>query len=90
MVATPREEWPSEVEAPEFHAELKQYWEEPWGDRRQELVLIGKAMDQEALSALLNECLLSDAEMAEGGEAWKTYKDPFPAWAEDTDTEVAY
>jgi len=58
-----------------------------WGDRRQELVLIGEQLDAPALEALLDACLLTDAEMAAGPDAWAAYPDPFPAWEEDFDDD---
>ena len=59
---------------------LAQRWEEPHGDRRQELVFIGIAMDEKKLRSLLESVLLSDDEMAEGPERWKDYEDPLPSW----------
>ena len=52
----------------------------PYGDRRQEIVIIGIGMDQAAISAQLDACLLTDAEMAQGAQAWQHWPDPFPAW----------
>ncbi|CAG9175847.1 zinc metallochaperone GTPase ZigA [Cupriavidus respiraculi] len=57
----------------------------PYGDRRQELVLIGQGMDRAALEAALDACLLDDAEMAAGPQAWASYDDPFPSWEDDLD-----
>ena len=54
--------------------------QEPWGDRRQELVLIGSRMNKDALTAMFNECLLTDSELAAGPAIWASYEDPFPAW----------
>ncbi|PLB48552.1 CobW domain protein [Aspergillus steynii IBT 23096] len=34
-----------------------------WGDRRQEIVFIGEGIDTEAITELLNDCLLDDADM---------------------------
>ncbi|MBY0239846.1 MAG: zinc metallochaperone GTPase ZigA [Burkholderiaceae bacterium] len=53
---------------------------EPYGDRRQELVLIGIGMDRQAISARLDHCLLDDAEMALGAAGWAALADPFPDW----------
>ncbi len=55
-------------------------WQEPFGDRRQELVFIGAKMNHEKLIAALDRCLLSDQEIAQGEERWLEYDDPFPAW----------
>ncbi|KAK7948774.1 CobW/HypB/UreG- nucleotide-binding domain-containing protein [Apiospora aurea] len=68
-----------------------------WGDRRQEIVFIGEDLDVEGLHALLDECLLDDAEFAtweaimkmaplsdEGKTAalQKVFSDGFADWAE--------
>jgi G3E family GTPase len=55
---------------------LKDDWDDVWGDRGSELVFIGREFDQEALIERLEECVLSDAEMAED---WNAYPDPFTA-----------
>ncbi|WER46177.1 GTP-binding protein [Cupriavidus sp. WKF15] len=57
----------------------------PYGDRRQELALVGLDLDRAALEACLDACLLTDAEMAAGADAWATYADPFPAWEDAFD-----
>jgi len=59
----------------------------PFGDRRQELVLIGQDLDRPALEALLDACLLTDAEMAAGPAAWASYPDPFPSWEDGLDDD---
>lgn len=52
----------------------------PFGDRRQELVFIGDAMDEAEIRARLNRALLTAEELAEGPEAWAGYPDPLPSW----------
>jgi G3E family GTPase len=52
-----------------------------WGDRRQELVLIGIDMDEAALRARFDACLLDDDELAGGMQAWRRFADPFPVWS---------
>jgi G3E family GTPase len=42
---------------------IKADFEGAWGDRRQELVLIGEELDVEGLTQMLDGCLLSRAEM---------------------------
>lgn len=63
----------------EFDA-MRRLWDPVWGDRRQELALIGLSLDEVALRAMLEACLLTDAEMAAGPAAWPRLPDPFPRW----------
>jgi G3E family GTPase len=62
---------------PETQAYLDRVWQPGYGDRRQEIVFIGIAMEREALHNALNAALLTDAEMAAGPESWSTLHDPF-------------
>jgi len=56
-------------------------WQEPYGDRRQQMVFIGQNLPKEELLKSLRACLLNDREMAFGPEEWKRrLHDPFPAW----------
>lgn len=55
-------------------------WEEPWGDRRQQLAFIGSGMDRERIVAELDACLLDDAEMEAGPHGWGRLADPLPDW----------
>jgi G3E family GTPase len=55
-------------------------WIEPYGDRRQEIVIIGTEMDQTALTEAFDKCLLTDREMAMGSKGWESMLDPFPRW----------
>ena len=76
--ALPREEWPQE---PEALRRMQETWREPYGDRRQELILIGEA---EPLSTTmrreLDACLLTDEEFSRPLKEWAALPDPFPAW----------
>lgn len=76
-VETPRDEWPDD---PDYRRDLEEAWREPWGDRRQELVLIGRGLHRGELTRLFDDCLLSDAEMSEGPSVWSGYEDPFDPW----------
>lgn len=72
---------PSEIpNEPEIQKNIQSVWMEPWGDRRQEIVLIGKDMNKEEVAKSLDKCLLTDAEMNKGPEHWETFTDPFPDW----------
>ena len=71
--ATPRKQWPSD---PADLAEIESAWQEPYGDRRQELVFIGIDMDEAGLRAALDGCLLSDEEMSLGRRGWARFGDP--------------
>jgi G3E family GTPase len=75
--AVPREHWPTEPEALEI---IEKNWDPATGDARQELVLIGIGMDEAALRARLDECLLTENEMRFGASWWQNFPDPFPSW----------
>ncbi|KNX42304.1 putative metal chaperone YciC [Roseovarius tolerans] len=68
--AVPRERWPDHVEA---QAYLRAHWQEPWGDRRQEIVFIGAGIDWAALRGRLDAALMQD-------EVGEDLLDPFPRW----------
>lgn len=57
----------------------------PYGDRRQEIVIIGIAMNKEKITSLLDACLLTDVEISLGKDEWKKFKDPFPSWESKED-----
>jgi G3E family GTPase len=76
--AQPTSRWPDD---PEWRARVLAQWEEPYGDRRQEIVFIGIGMDEAAMRRRLDACLLTDAEMGGGPKAWAKLPDPFPRWA---------
>ena len=71
----PRGRWPDD---PAVRADIERHFRPKWGDRRQELVLIGSGIDRDALTAEFDACLLTPAEMRGGPRAWITLDDPFP------------
>lgn len=58
-------------------------WTAATGDCRQELVFIGQNIDFNLLTTELDDCLLSDEEMASGIEGWRLLPDPFGPWDEE-------
>jgi len=65
---------PRELEA------MRKLWDPIWGDRRQELAIIGIDLDRARVEALLDAALLTESEMREGPGAWRRFADPFPRW----------
>jgi len=82
--AAPKSRWPDDDEV--WKSIMKE-WEEPFGDRRQQLVYIGQNLPKEEIIEALQECLLSDEEMAMGPVGWTRLSDPFPNWI-DARTEA--
>jgi G3E family GTPase len=76
--AVPRDRWPQDEEG---LAAIRARWDDAVGDAQQELVLIGIDMDEAALRAHLDACLLNDTEYASSPAAWTQLPDPFPRWA---------
>ncbi|MBO9433200.1 GTP-binding protein [Ruegeria sp. R13_0] len=60
-------------------AYMQAHWQEPWGDRRQEIVFIGAGIDWPTLRARLDACLVP-AVAALGPDNLPDYPDPFPIW----------
>ncbi len=75
--AVPRANWPDDDET---RRDILKAWVEPWGDRRQEIVFIGRGMNQDTIIGHLSSCLLTDEEFDQGPESWATLSDPFPPW----------
>jgi G3E family GTPase len=86
--AIPREEWadPSDSSAEEIACEIDSVWEEPYGDRRIELVVIGQDLNQKVTAQLLTDCLLNDDEMELGPASWACFTDDFAPWLEGDDS----
>lgn len=65
---------------PNLVIEPAQYWSGTEIAPGQEIVFIGIKLDRDAIDGLLRSALLTDAELAEGEQAWMSYPDPLPAW----------
>ncbi|RKN22616.1 cobalamin biosynthesis protein CobW [Micromonospora musae] len=100
LVSLPEDRWEHVCDQRRLAAALE--WDPYYGDRHQHLVFIGLDVDPVALHRTLAGCLLTDAELADGEEAWRRYPDPFagcfplgtedlaePDTDTDTDTEGA-
>jgi len=80
------DEWPDDAEVRE---EIESNSVQPFGDRRQELVVIGRNVDEPDLRRRLEACLLTDAEMELGSDGWAALPDPFAPWLADEGEEEA-
>jgi len=74
--SVPEEHWPDNEAIKSY---LKERWQEPWGDRRQEIVFIGSGIDWTELKARLDACLIPD-EVALSWDDIPDMPDPFPKW----------
>ncbi|MBB5191584.1 G3E family GTPase [Silvimonas terrae] len=75
--AVPRKHWPQEAEE---LAAIMENWHPVFGDRTQELVLIGIEMDQPRLTHMLDECLATEAELVALRRNPQTLTDLFASW----------
>ena len=74
--SVPIERWPSEEHA---QAYLAAHWQEPWGDRRQEIVFIGSGINWPELRSKLDSCLVPK-NLASSPDSLPDMPDPFPLW----------
>ncbi|MGG2098904.1 zinc metallochaperone GTPase ZigA [Acinetobacter haemolyticus] len=77
--AVPDEHWPEDQHSRDV---IERNWDDLTGDARQEIVLIGMDMDQDALTAQFDACLLTDDEMALGAKEWEQFDNPFAGWTD--------
>jgi len=77
--AVPEDQRP---DSPEVLRYLESVWDARFGDRRQEIVLIGIGMDQAALTARLDACLTDPGATSKAGslQPRTSLEDPFPPW----------
>ncbi|ACA12144.1 GTP-binding protein [Xylella fastidiosa subsp. multiplex] len=71
---------PHEVSDPGEYVAMQRLWHPQWGDRRQELAVIGLDMDKDVARNELDACLLSNEELRMGPMYWSALPDPFPQW----------
>jgi G3E family GTPase len=58
-------------------------WHPRFGDRSQDVVVLSHDADPAGIQAALAGALLTDAELAAGEAAWRTFPDPFGWWHTD-------
>ena len=58
---------------------MRSSWQEPWGDRRQEMVFIGTGIDWPKLKGRLDECLMPEGQ-SDSLSTLPDLPDPFPLW----------
>jgi G3E family GTPase len=83
--ASGKENWPPAGDPDRLAIESA--WSEPYGDRLNELVFIGRAMDRAVIESAFNDCVLTEAELAAGMDTWSRYSDPFPDWSREDDEQ---
>jgi len=79
--AAPRERWPAKGTAERQNIDTR--WKEPYGDRLNEVVFIGRNMDRAAIEQAWKAMHLNHTETRKGErglKGWASLPDPFPQW----------
>ena len=79
--SVPQSRWPDDERA---RAYAKANWQEPFGDRRQEIVFIGAGIDWPQIKARLDSCLVGE-DQGDDLSAFRNLPDPFPQWRRATE-----
>jgi G3E family GTPase len=61
-----KEHWPQGLE----DALVPPLWQEPFGDRQQEIVIIGQSLDKDSIIRALDDCLLTEDDLRKGKDVW--------------------
>ena len=77
LAAVPKTQWPKDES---FDKTIKEYWNEDYGDRRQQIVFIGlkNQMNENNIRQQLDKCLIND--YSPNPQIWENINDPFPEW----------
>jgi G3E family GTPase len=76
-IAVPNSEKANNPEYYEMQEAIAEKWDPKWGDRMNELVIIGQEMDKEQIARELQECLITEQEEI-NIEAGYAYSDKWP------------
>jgi G3E family GTPase len=78
--AVPKQRWPAE--GSHERVLIEQNWQQPYGDRVNEVVFIGrhKDWDRALIEMAFVACQLTSTEIRKGVEHWRTLTDQFPEW----------
>lgn len=74
--SVPKDQWPENETGQNY---MTQHWQEPWGDRRQEIVFIGAGIDWADIKAQLDGALVPE-DVALSLDTLPDFPDPFPNW----------
>ena len=74
--SVPENRWPQDDVGKNY---MKQHWQEPWGDRRQEIVFIGAGINWADIKMLLDNALVAE-DQALTPHSLPKFSDPFPNW----------
>lgn len=74
--SVPENQWPQNETGQNY---MKQHWQDPWGDRRQEIVFIGAQIDWADIKARLDAALVP-SNLALSPDTLPDFSDPFPNW----------
>ncbi|MBE9373959.1 GTP-binding protein [Saccharopolyspora sp. HNM0983] len=85
LAALPEQEWTQFADERRLRASLQ--WDEHYGDRAQEIVVITHDADAAEISRRLRAALLTDEELAAGRDVWAQHQDPFEWHSDDCSDE---
>jgi G3E family GTPase len=85
--AAPRERWPAKGTQERRNIDAR--WKEPHGDRLNEVVFIGRAMDRTAIDRAWKAMHLNFTETRKGKKGWTELPDPFAQWQQTGEVAMA-
>lgn len=78
LASLPEDEWSQDEESISY---IKEHWDDKYGDRNQNLVFIGEESILRDIQGMLEQCLLTSDELAQGTDFIETLVDPFQDWS---------